>query len=265
MADLIGRLLVIQFCQVTKTSKPKPIESFDFNPGRILASKYQVISCVGSGWEGEVYKLRELETGIERAGKFFFPQRNPNNKTVLFHAKKLHKLRHCRILIHYTTQETMRFEGQTISFLVSDYVEGILLSEFIKRHPKKRLETFEALHLLHALASGMEAIHKNREYHGDLHTDNIFVTRFGLKFELKVFDLFQWQAAKRENIQDDVVAMLGIFYEVIDGDKTYAKQPKEVKQIVMGRKRSLIHQKFKTAGQVRLALEDLRLDSLIRR
>ena len=139
--------------------KNKEIDSFDFAPGRILAKKYEVISRLGAGWEGEVYLVRETATDIERAAKFFFPQRNPKNRNLLFYAKKLHKLRQCTILIHYLTQETILFKGQPISFLVSDYVEGELLSDFLKRQPGQRLSPFQAVHLLHALAMGIEEIH----------------------------------------------------------------------------------------------------------
>ena len=33
------------------------ITSFDFPAGRILAKKYEVLSRLGSGWEGEVYPV----------------------------------------------------------------------------------------------------------------------------------------------------------------------------------------------------------------
>ncbi len=46
------------------------IESFDFNPGRIFANKYEIVDLIGYGWEGEVYKIVERPTGIERAAKF---------------------------------------------------------------------------------------------------------------------------------------------------------------------------------------------------
>ena len=59
---------------MSKSDKPV-ISSFDFQPGRSLAKKYEVLSKLGQGWEGEVYLLRETSTGIERAAKFFFPQR----------------------------------------------------------------------------------------------------------------------------------------------------------------------------------------------
>ena len=68
------------------------IDAFDFVPGRILARKYEVLEKLGEGWEGEVYLLRELTTGIEKAGKFFYPDRNPSNRALKNYAKKLHRL-----------------------------------------------------------------------------------------------------------------------------------------------------------------------------
>ncbi len=233
------------------------IDSFDFVPGRVLARKYEVVSRLGAGWEGEVYLVRETLTGIERAAKFFFPQRNPKNRALLFYARKLHKLRQCHILIQYHTQETILFHGQPISFLVSDYVEGELLSEFLRHERGGRLDEFQALHLLHALARGMESIHHLREYHGDLHTDNIIVQRFGLGFEVRLLDLYQWQAPRQANIQGDVVDLVRIFYDVLGGQKTYARQSPRVKAICCGLKRSLILKKFRTAGQLREYLENM--------
>lgn len=233
------------------------VDSFDFPTGRILAKKYEIVSKLGQGWEGEVYLIKELSTGIERAAKFFYPQRNISNKAVKFYAQKLHKLRHCPILIQYIHQETISHRSTPISFLVSDFVEGELLSEYLNRQPGKRLPPFQALHLLHALATGMESIHYANEYHGDLHTENIIISRVGLKYDLKLIDMYYWQSAKRENIHYDVVSMVKIFYEVLGGQRHYAKMPAEVKSIVCGQKDSLILKKFRTAGQLREYLENM--------
>ncbi len=235
----------------------KRVTSFGFNAGRILVRKYEVLERIGSGWEGEVYLLRELKTGIEKAGKFFFPHRNLQNRMVKFHAKKLYKLRHCPIVMHYHTQETIQFRKVPVTFLVSEFVEGELLSEFLKRQAGKRFNFFEALCLLHDLATGMEEIHALNEYHGDLHTDNIIVQRYGLGFDLKLIDLFHWKAPRPQNIKDDVCDMIRLFYDIIGGAKRYAKQPAVVKDICCGLKRSMILKKFKTAGQLRQYLESL--------
>lgn len=236
--------------------KKTTVEKFDFHPGRVLARKYEVISRLGAGWEGEVYLVNELATDIERAAKFFYPQRNPKNRNLLFYAKKLHKLRQCNILIQYHTQEIITFKNESVSFLVSDFVEGELLSAFLKRQPGKRLDVYQALHLLHALASGMESIHHLGEYHGDLHTDNIIVTRRGIGFDCKLLDLYHWGAARKVNIHDDVVDLIRVFHETLGGKSQYAKLPKEVKAICGGLRRSLILKKFRSAGQMRDYLEN---------
>ena len=233
------------------------IKSFNFVPGRILARKFEVITLLGAGWEGEVYLVRELATDIERAAKFFFPQRNPANRNLTFYARKLHKLRNCPILIHYHTQDTITFRGLPVSFLVSDYVEGQLLSEFLKQQPGRRLDVFQGLHLLHALAAGIESIHHMREYHGDLHTDNIIIKREGLGFNIKLLDLFDWHTPRLSNIQDDVCDLVRIFYDALGGQKQYRKLPPQVKGICCGLKRTLILKKFRTAGQLREHLENL--------
>ena len=49
------------------------VTEFNLTPGRVLARKYEVIHQLGAGWEGEVYLLRELSTGIERTAKLFSP------------------------------------------------------------------------------------------------------------------------------------------------------------------------------------------------
>jgi len=235
----------------------KKLDHFNLAPGRVLARKYEVISLLGAGWEGEVYLVREVATGIERTAKIFFPQRNPRDKAVRFYAKKLHKLRHCPIVIQYSAQDHITVKGVPVTLLISEYVEGELLSQFIQRQPGKRLQPYQALHVLHALACGMESVHRIGEYHGDLHTDNIILQRYGLGFDMKLVDLFQSPSSKRTAIQDDTVEMVRIFYESIGGQKHYAKQPKAVKDIINGMKRTLILKKFRSASQLREYIETM--------
>jgi serine/threonine protein kinase len=231
------------------------ITTFGFQPGRILVNKYEIISLLGSGWEGEVYKVKERAIGIERAAKFFFPQRNVHNRAILFYARKLHKLHHCPIIIQYLTQEHMVFKKTPITFLVSEYVEGELLSTFLKKQSGKRLHPFEGLHLLHSLAAGVEEIHRVREYHGDLHDDNIIIKRSGISFLVKLVDMYNWGGPSAENIRDDVCDLIRLFYDSIGGARFYKNQRKEIKEICCGLKRSLITRKFKTAGHLRHYLE----------
>ncbi|MFQ6093064.1 MAG: protein kinase [bacterium] len=233
------------------------ISTFDLPPDWEIAGKYQVVLKLGSGWEGEVYKIREIRTGIERAAKLFYPHRNPNNRTAKRYAKKLHKLRHCAVLIQYHTEEFITYNEIPVTALVSEYVEGELLSHFLQRLPGKRLQPFEALHLLHSLAKGIEQIHLLNEYHGDLHSENIIVKRFGLTFDLKLIDLFHWESSKSENRQADICDLIRLFYESLGGTKFYQRQPDAVKYICSGMKHSTILRKFRTISHLLKHLETM--------
>lgn len=233
------------------------VHSFNFRPGRRLGGKYEVEELLGRGWEGEVYRVRELATGIERAAKFFYPERQVGDKAIAYHAKKLDRLRQCDILISYLTHDQVRHRGQTVKFLVSEYVEGELLEDFVRRQPGHRLPVFEALHLLHTLVAGLEQVHLMRDYHGDLHWRNIIVRRQGIGFNVKLFDIYRWHGRASENIREDVCDVVKVFYDVLGGRATYRFHPPEVKAICCGLKRHLILQKFKTAGELRTWLETM--------
>ncbi|MBN1379774.1 MAG: protein kinase family protein [Gammaproteobacteria bacterium] len=236
-------------------TKPKKIDQFKLVPGRIIAGKYEVIGLLGRGWEGEVYKIREVRTDITRAAKLFYPQRNVNDKTSIFYARKLHRLQPCSMMIQYSSAETLTFSRQPITALISEYIEGIPLSSYIQQQPGKRLAPFPAVHFLYALAKGMEELHQLKEYHGDLHSSNVIVQRVGLNFDLKLLDMFHWYGTAKENIEEDTVKMIRIFHEVLGGQRTYAKHPAVIKSICCGLKRSLILKKFRNASALRAYLE----------
>lgn len=232
------------------------IEAFDLHPGRVLGGKYVIEEFLGSGWEGEVYRVCEQRTGIRRAAKLFFPQRNVRDRAVRYYARKMDRLRKCSIVIQYHHSESFRYRRTLITYLISDLVEGEILAEFIKRQRGKRLQPFEALHLIHTLARGMEQIHQVREYHGDVHDGNVLVKRRGIGFDLKLVDFFHHTGRpSRSNIRDDVVEIVRLLYDAVGGQARYAAQPPEIKSICRGLRRTLIVKKFPTAGHLRRHLE----------
>ena len=210
------------------------ITQFNFSPGRKLAGRYEVVGLLGIGWESEVYLVREIGTGVERAAKVFFPERNPDNRVARKTAEKLHKLRECQALIQYVTQETITVRRQSIAVLISEFVDGELLSDFINGQPGQRLHRFEALHLLHAMAIALEPIHERREYHGDLHSGNLIVQRIGIRFDIRLIDILHHAQSKTWSIQSDVVDLIRLFYDAIGGSRFYSREPKFVKEICRG-------------------------------
>lgn len=232
-------------------------QGFDLRPGLTLGRNYYVVEFLGGGWEGEVYKVEERQTGIPRAAKIFYDRRRPKPSQLKRYVRKLYKLRSCSIVTQYHHRDIARVGGRSVEILVSDFVDGQMLSSFLVAQRGKRLTSFEALHLLFALAAGVEQVHHLGEYHGDIHSENIMVRRRGLGFEVHLLDFFDLGQSTREKIQQDVFDLISVLYEMIGGAKGYRRANPEIRGLVKGRKHSLIGREFKTAGELRLALENL--------
>lgn len=230
---------------------------YDLQPGKTLGRNYFIVEFLGAGWEGEVYKVEERRTGVLRAAKIFYEGRRLTSVQMQRYAKKLNRMRRCSIITQYHHRDVARVGRETVEILVSDLADGEMLSTYLDKQKKQRLLPFEALHLLHALAVGMEPIHFLGEYHGDIHSDNILVQRVGLGFEVHLLDFFDLGRTTKMKIQHDVIDLISLLYETIGGQDGYSKAGDEIRQIVNGRKHSLIAKKFKTAGQLRIALENM--------
>ncbi|NIM01181.1 MAG: protein kinase [Acidobacteria bacterium] len=239
----------------------KVIDSFNFTIGRVLAGKYRIERLLGRGWEGEAYQVTEVKTGVQRAAKVFYPQRNRGDRALRAYARKLEKLSGCSALIRYHHTDSFRRSGQPISFVLSELVRGEILEDFVKRQRGGRLTGFEALHLLRAVARGVAQIHQFGEYHGDLHDRNVLVRRRGIHFEVKLLDLSSDKSSTRHRQQDDVIDLAGLLYGMVGGRKWYARQPPEIKTICRGMKHSLILDRFHTSSDLVVHLDGFGWDT----
>lgn len=234
------------------------IKRFHLERGRLLGGKYVVEELIGGGWEGEVYRVRERQTRIRRAAKLFYPERNPGNRTATRYARKLEKLRMCPIVAQYHHTETLRVRGISVTCLISELVEGESVSEYVARQRGRRMQPYEALHLLHSLVVGLECIHSANEYHGDLHADNVMVRRVGIHYDVKVFDFFYRGRASVQERREDLIDAIRLFYDALGGRKWYSRHPPEIKAVCCGLRHGLIHKKFPTARKLREHLESFK-------
>lgn len=237
-----------------RTTAPR-LTTFGLTPGRLLAGKYVVASRLGSGFEGEVYKVIEKKTGAPRAAKLFFPHRNERDRAVTTYAQRMERLRRCPIILKYHHSEEIEARGVRTTAMISEFVEGVLLDRFARSQTGARLRPFAALSLLHEIATGLECVHRMGEYHGDMHVGNVLVRRVGVRFDVRLVDMYDWGRPSAANIREDVFNLVRILYDITGGRRWYAKQTPEIKAVCLGLKRTLIAKKFPTTRALREHLE----------
>ena len=85
----------------------------------------------------------------------------------------------------------------------------------------------------------------------------MLTSRYGLRFDLKLLDMYHWGAPNADNIRHDVFDLARTFYDALGGPKHYSKQPQPGKDICRCLKRGLIARAFRSAGKLRQHLESL--------
>jgi len=239
------------------------ISTFDLPPGRRIGSRYVVEYLLGGGTEGEVYQVREVDTGIRRAAKLYFPHRDPKRQAMVRHARKLHALRHCPIVLQYHHSEVVKVKRHEVIALISELCEGAQLERWIDRHRGDRLDAFRALSVFYHLVRGLEAVHALGEYHADVHSQNILIKPTGVRFEIKLVDFYDWGKPTRYKQRQDVMDCVRVLHELVGGARHYAKQPPEVKAICIGLQRKRVLKKFPTINALRRHLESFDWESML--
>jgi len=241
----------------------KTIKTFDFKPGRRIGRRYLVEARLGGGTEGEVYRIREQDTGIVRAAKLYFPHQNLKGRRSIQHARKLNTLRRCPIVLQYHHSEVITVRKEQVVALVSDLCEGEQLGSWVARHRGKRLSPYQALHVLYNLARGIEAIHLLGEYHADVHTDNILIKPMGVRFDLTLVDFYDWGPPAAYKRKQDIRDTIEVFCECLGNHRTCAQMHPDIRYICGGRRRDVILRRFPTMTALRKHLESFEWSGLL--
>jgi hypothetical protein len=148
-------------------------------PGTRLGP-YEILSLIGSGGMGEVYRARDTKLGRDVAIKMLpaFLARDPERLTRLSReARALAALNHPHIGAIYGLEESDGLRG-----LVLELVDGETLAERLAHGP---LALAHALRLAGQIAEALEAAHDKGIVHRDLKPANIKITSGGA---IKVLD-----------------------------------------------------------------------------
>ncbi len=148
-------------------------------PGAKLGP-YEVLSPLGAGGMGEVYRARDPQLGREVAIKIlpaFLPQDSDRLRRFEQEARAAAALNHPNILAVY------QFGSQDgTPYLVSELLEGHTLREILLRGP---VPPRKAVDYAAQVARGLAAAHEKGIVHRDLKPENLFLTKDG---RIKILD-----------------------------------------------------------------------------
>jgi len=148
-------------------------------PGTRL-SQYEILSSLGAGSMGEVYRARDTRLDRDVAIKVLpeLVSADPERlQRFEVEAKATAALNHPNILAVY---QMGTYAG--VPYLVSELLEGKTLSETVRRGP---LPLRKAIDYGVQIAQGLAAAHEKGIVHRDLKPDNLFVTKDG---RVKILD-----------------------------------------------------------------------------
>lgn len=155
-----------------------------FPPGTLLANRYRVVSSLGRGGMGEVYRADDLTLGQPVALKFLpahladDPDRLARFRKEVAIARRVSHPHCCRV---YDIGE---YHGQT--FLTMEYVDGEDLTSLLRR--VGRLPEEKATQLARELCLALAAVHEQGLLHRDLKPANVMLDGRG-KVRLADFGL----------------------------------------------------------------------------
>ena len=136
---------------------------------------YEILSPIGAGGMGEVYKARDTRLGRTVAVKVLTQQRDSPEERQRFEreARTISQLSHPHICALYDVGR----EGET-EYLVMEYLEGEPLSDRLARGP---LPLEQTLRYGVEIADALDRAHRQGIVHRDLKPPNVMLTKEGVK------------------------------------------------------------------------------------
>jgi tetratricopeptide (TPR) repeat protein len=181
--------------QPSADSSPTSKDWGRFPPGAQLAGRYRIVSLLGRGGMGEVYRADDLKLGQPVALKFL-PRRLERDEGLL--ARFLNEVRTARQVSHPNVcrvYDIGEVDGQ--HFLSMEYVDGEDLASLLRRIGRVPQDT--ALQFAQQICAGLAAVHAQGILHRDLKPANVMIDGTG---RAKIADFGLASLARDEDDKD---------------------------------------------------------------
>ena len=166
------------FPSVTKTLKT-PIRRLEI--GSIFAERYEVLSELGKGGMGEVYRVKDQKLDEEMALKVLKPEIAAQKEII---ERFKNELKYARKIAHrYVCKMYDLNEDEEILYITMEYVKGEDLKSFIGG--KVKLTKEEAITIAKQVCEGLAEAHELGVIHRDLKPQNIMIDEKG---QTKIMD-----------------------------------------------------------------------------
>lgn len=147
-----------------------------FAPGDVLGGRYRVVSRLGAGGMGEVYRAEDLRLGTTIALKLLSPGLAGSSGALA----RLHdEVRHAREVTHPNVCRVHDIaEADGVNFLTMEYVDGENLASLLRRIG--RLPSDKAVEIARQICAGLAAAHDRGLLHRDLKPENVMIDGRGI-------------------------------------------------------------------------------------
>jgi serine/threonine-protein kinase len=222
---------------VARPTSSDSSEDGRFLPGTLLGDRYRIISMLGAGGMGEVYRASDLRLGQQVALKFL-PQEMARDPKALarFHTE----VRIARQVAHPNVCRVYDIgEVEGLPYLSMEYVDGEDLNSLLRRIG--RLPEDKALEISRKLCAGLAAAHDKGVLHRDLKPGNIMIdgrghvliTDFGLAGIMGQIEGAETRngtpgymapeqlSGKEVSTQSDIYALGVVLYEMFTGKRPF--------------------------------------------
>jgi hypothetical protein len=225
-----------------RSSPPGSGEEPRFAPGQLLASRYRIVSALGGGGMGEVYRADDLRLGQAVALKFL-------RSHLAADAGRLARLRgevrlarqvsHANVCRVYDLEES---DGQ--AFLTMEFIDGQDLAGLLRQ--AGRLPEERGVEIARQLCLALAAVHDKGVLHRDLKPQNVMIdgrgqvrlTDFGLaavaaempgdvRSGTPAYMAPEQLAGKEVTARSDLYALGLVLYELFTGKRAFEAKGRE--------------------------------------